>query len=285
MKSFLAVAAVACLAVAGLASSASAQTDEFRKRSVFTTSEPVEIPGTVLKPGKYVIRLRTAPRQRGVLQIFNVVEVLDAPEEKVLASLFSMPDYNLAPPNKPLFGYYEGGPGLPKSIRVWYYPEDNYGEQFVYPKAQAAELAKYGNQSVLSMPALEAASAANALTAIGGTKEAPPARRTQMLAQANPPAGLPDQLPKTASLYSVLAWVGIICLILAGGIRALYKWIPEVSEGQAWGVRFRRRAADPEVLSRTLEQLRQDNRALATKMAASTYQNYQLIRQLSDKTQ
>ncbi len=41
--------------------------------------------------------------------------------------------------------------GTPEAIKAWFYPGDNYGQQFVYPHKRAAELAKRTNQNVLSM--------------------------------------------------------------------------------------------------------------------------------------
>jgi len=37
-------------------------------------------------------------------------------------------------------------------VKAWFYPGDNYGHDFVYPKAKAAALAKANHQPVASMP-------------------------------------------------------------------------------------------------------------------------------------
>jgi hypothetical protein len=41
--------------------------------------------------------------------------------------------------------------GPPEAIKAWFYPGDEYGQQFVYPHGRAVELAKRTNQNVLSM--------------------------------------------------------------------------------------------------------------------------------------
>ena len=37
-------------------------------------------------------------------------------------------------------------------MKAWFYPGENYGHDFVYPKAKAVELAKANKQPVASMP-------------------------------------------------------------------------------------------------------------------------------------
>jgi hypothetical protein len=39
--------------------------------------------------------------------------------------------------------------GQPEALRAWFYPGRNWGEEFVYPKAKALELAKETNTVVL----------------------------------------------------------------------------------------------------------------------------------------
>ena len=37
------------------------------------------------------------------------------------------------------------------AVKAWFYPYDSYGEEFVYPRKQAAAIAKRTNQNVLAM--------------------------------------------------------------------------------------------------------------------------------------
>ena len=41
--------------------------------------------------------------------------------------------------------------GSPEAVKAWFYPGDNYGHEFVYPKAEATKLAKANNEPVASM--------------------------------------------------------------------------------------------------------------------------------------
>jgi hypothetical protein len=43
--------------------------------------------------------------------------------------------------------------GQPEALRAWFYPGHNWGEEFVYPKAKALEIAKATNTIVLYTPA------------------------------------------------------------------------------------------------------------------------------------
>jgi hypothetical protein len=47
----------------------------------------------------------------------------------------------------------ERAAGTPEAIRAWFYPGANWGQEFVYPKTRAIELAKITHQPVLAMPA------------------------------------------------------------------------------------------------------------------------------------
>ncbi|MEI9813147.1 MAG: hypothetical protein WDO18_11005 [Acidobacteriota bacterium] len=47
----------------------------------------------------------------------------------------------------------EGIRGKPESLRAWFYPGANWGEEFVYPKAAAVQLAKVTNLPVLAVGA------------------------------------------------------------------------------------------------------------------------------------
>ena len=44
----------------------------------------------------------------------------------------------------------ERASGVPQAIKVWYYPGDRIGDEFVYPKSQAMKIAKATHQRVLA---------------------------------------------------------------------------------------------------------------------------------------
>jgi len=111
-----------------------------------TFSGPVEIPGQVLSAGTYEFKILD----------FNdpdIVQIMNQDGTKVDATLLAIPDYRLKPRGKTVITFSERPATSPEAIRAWFYPGDNYGHEFVYPKPRAAQLAKLTGQSVPSMPA------------------------------------------------------------------------------------------------------------------------------------
>ena len=123
-----------------------AKADEWDQKTTFTFSGPVEIPGQVLPAGTYVFRLADSEADR------NIVEVFNKNETHMYGFFLAIPDYHLKLADKPIITFEERAPGAPQAVKAWFYPGDNYGHDFVYPKVKAQELAKANNQPVPSMP-------------------------------------------------------------------------------------------------------------------------------------
>lgn len=139
---------VFCLGiVAGAAlMSVRAHADAWDQKTVFTFSEPIAIPGQVLDAGTYVFKVADAGSDRNVVQVFS------EDEAHLYGTFLTVPDYHLQPSGTTIINFDERAAGDPEAVRAWFYPGDNYGHDFVYPKAKAAALAKANNQSVASMP-------------------------------------------------------------------------------------------------------------------------------------
>jgi hypothetical protein len=106
--------------------------DEMNKRTEFEFSAPVEIPGQVLAPGKYVFELANDSSDLNLVQIF--AEDSNG-KESLVATLQTIPDYVSNTPDKPLVHFEERPSGSPEAIHSWFYPGENTGWEFVYPKA------------------------------------------------------------------------------------------------------------------------------------------------------
>ena len=52
-----------------------------------------------------------------------------------------MPNYRLQPTGNTVFQYWEVPAGQPRALRAWFYPGDNFGQEFAYPKQTAAQIA------------------------------------------------------------------------------------------------------------------------------------------------
>lgn len=122
-----------------------ATADEWDKKTVVTFNMPVEVPGKILQPGTYVFKLLDSPSDRHIVQIY------DADQKKLYATILAVPNYRLKPSDKPVISFEERPSGQPEALRAFFYPGDNFGQEFVYPHKRAMELAKRTNQNVLSM--------------------------------------------------------------------------------------------------------------------------------------
>jgi len=149
MKRINVGAMVVCLALMVLAFPPWTNADTWNKRTVVTFSGPVEIPGVgaqVLPAGTYVFKLLDSQSDRHIVQIFN------ERGDHVFATILAIPNYRLKATDKTVMTFRERAAGDPQAIRAWFYPGNTWGQEFVYPKKRAIELAQFANVPVLAMP-------------------------------------------------------------------------------------------------------------------------------------
>jgi hypothetical protein len=142
----LATVALASTIAASLVLVPRLKADEWHKLTTLTFSAPVEIPGQVLPAGTYIFKLLDSQSSR------NIVQIYDAKQTKLYATILAIPDFRLKPTEKSVITFDERASNSPEAIKAWFYPDNNYGQRFVYPKERAVELAKTNNQPVASMP-------------------------------------------------------------------------------------------------------------------------------------
>jgi len=188
-----------------------ARADEWDHATKLTFSEPVEIPGRVLEAGTYWFMLADSQSDRNIVQIWN------ADRTQLVTTILAIPDYRLQPSGDTVIKFEERPSGSPEAIHAWFYPGDNFGQEFVYPKTRATQLAKQVSRPVLSVP-----------------DENPPEQLKQAPVKAVNPSGeeieiaevvvsqpvtpqvTPQSLPQTASYLPLILSLGM--LSLAGGI-------------------------------------------------------------------
>ena len=144
------MATIICLTLGAIALPSRVNADAWDKKTIVTFSQPVEIPGVgaqVLPPGTYVFKLLDSSSNRNIVQIFN------KDQNHVYATILAIPNYRLRATDKTVMTFGERAAGTPEAIRAWFYPGANWGQEFVYPKTRAVELAKITHQPVLAMPA------------------------------------------------------------------------------------------------------------------------------------
>ena len=123
-----------------------AKADEWNQRTNVTFSGPVEIPGKVLPAGTYEFKLMDSQSDRNIVQVFS------KDQRHLYGTFLTIPDYHLKPAGKTVITFEERASGTPEAVKAWFYPGDNYGHEFVYPKTRAMALAKANNTAVPSMP-------------------------------------------------------------------------------------------------------------------------------------
>ncbi|HXJ43495.1 MAG TPA: hypothetical protein VNH18_29705 [Bryobacteraceae bacterium] len=106
--------------------------DEWNKKTEFQFSAPVQIPGHVLAPGKYVFQLANNEDSQDIVQVFS--EASNG-TESLVATEMAIPDYMSNTPDKPIIHFDEKPAGTPEAIHSWFYPGENTGWEFIYPKA------------------------------------------------------------------------------------------------------------------------------------------------------
>ena len=136
-----AVAVFVCL----MAAPVSAQ--PLDKRTLFTFSGPVTLPGVTLPAGQYLFRLAD-PNSSS-----KVVQVLNAEGTKPFGLFFTIPAQRLEPASTPEVRFMETASGTPAAIKTWWYPGERRGYEFIFPKEQARRLAVAASQPVLTTDA------------------------------------------------------------------------------------------------------------------------------------
>src|SRR5208282_5926968 len=197
------VVAVASVGLLGVALASSARADEWNKKTVMTVSEPFQVPNKVLPAGTYVIKLLDSPSDRHIVQIFN------ADETQLQTTILAIPNYRIQPTGKTVVSFWETPPGQPKALRAWFYPGDNFGQEFAYPKSAAVQIAAVSHQPVPTTEATQPAELPQA--EVTQTQPEPqqvaentPPPPPQEAAPAPEPAPAPapvQELPKTGSPY------------------------------------------------------------------------------------
>ena len=207
-----------------------ARADQWNKKTTMTFSQPVEIPGMVLPAGTYVFRLADSLSNRHIVQVFN------EDETHIYATILAIPDYRLKPTGETIVRFGERAADAPQAVKGWFYPGDSFGQEFVYPKVRAMELAAETHEPVLAAAVAPTETPkqleeAPVVAITPEKKEVPveqvvqpkPAETVAPVAEAAPAPAAPVELPKTASPLPLIALLGLSALGLGGALRAMSK--------------------------------------------------------------
>ncbi len=212
------------------------------KRTFFTFSGNVEMPGVALPAGRYEFRIANPDSSR------NVIQVRSGDGKKTFGLFQTHSAQRVTAADEAEVRFLEAGAGAPPAIKTWWYPGERTGYEFVYPKTQARRIAQRTRQPVLTTRNETATTRdtenSTELTRISPTgsesqvgdneADADPAGSRQAGQRADsgsvpPPSPAPvgtsararTQLPRTASATPLVALMGLLLLTAAAVMRQL----------------------------------------------------------------
>jgi LPXTG-motif cell wall-anchored protein len=221
MKAVRRLALIGFAALIGAAGLSRVHADEWTKTTKVTFSDDVQVPGKVLPAGTYTFRLMDSPANRHVVQVFN------EDGTHLITTVLAIPNYRLEVSGHTILAFAERPAGEPEALKAWFYPGDNFGQEFVYPKSEAAVLSQLNNTVVPTTESAPAPAApepvADATPAAAPVPETQPTVTTEQQQPDTAPMPVqqpatPTELPKTGSDLPLIGFAGLIAL---GGALAL----------------------------------------------------------------
>lgn len=198
----------------------------FDKRTYFTFSGPVAVPGVTLPAGQYLFRLADSSSR-------DVVQVLSADGKTPYAQFFAYRPQRFDPAKEPEIRFMETASGMPAAVKSWWYPNERTGYEFVYPKEQARLLAKGTGQPVLTTveEVVEVTEPEPELAWVAPTGEEKAIEEAVAPAPQEPIGIVQEgqiaraELPRTGGSLPLVALAGGALLLAGAGLRALRQLI------------------------------------------------------------
>jgi len=216
----------------------SVKADQWDKKTIITINEPVQVPSccnpdhvVVLQPGTYVLALVDSLSDR------HIVRVLQQDEKTVVTTILAIPNYRLKPTDKTTFQFWETPAGQPRAMRAWFYPGDNFGQEFAYHKTKSVEIAKVAHVPVPAVVVETEAELKSAPVVVVDEKgdekpvevvvarSEPPVQPAQETRAAAPvyEAPAPAKMPETAGEFPLFGLIGLGSVVASRLISRLSK--------------------------------------------------------------
>lgn len=199
------------LALATLFVSSNAKADTWNKATKLTFSAPVEVSGHVLPAGTYWFQLMNSTSNR------NIVQIWSADRSRLITTILAIPNYRLQPTGDTVVKFAERPSGTPEAIKAWFYPGASFGQEFVYPKTRATQLAQNVQEPVLSVRDEQPVTSGPAL-------EGAPVKAVEPSGEEVEIAELVDTvtetLPTTASPLPLLGVLGLLATVAGFSLRS-----------------------------------------------------------------
>jgi len=229
MSPFKALLSLFAVTLLGATLLPGARADTWNKKTVVTFSQAVEIPGKILPAGTYTFQLLDSLADRHIVQIFN------ADGSQIIATILAINNYRLQPTGETVMKFGERPGDSPEALRAWFYPGDNFGQEFVYPKVRAIELAQT-TKVIVPAVAVDALDD-NVIKTVPIVAVTPDQKEVEVstVIQTTPPAAAvvapapvaavkeAEELPQTASSMPLIALLGGLSISLALGLKLFLK--------------------------------------------------------------
>ena len=178
---FVAAAGLLCT---GVFLSPQAKASDWDRLTKITINQPFEIPGMVLPPGTYTMRLLDEPFRSP-----DVVVFADENDQKVFEIVEAIPTYRVNAVDHTVLTFAERLGNSPQAIKSWWYPGSLRGEEFLYPKTKGVITAS----AAVVAPAAPVAAAPAQFAPRSEEAQAAPAQQATTpqpveIAQVQPPA-------------------------------------------------------------------------------------------------
>src|ERR1700692_2465586 len=173
LATFAAIAAGVCLAP-------TAKADEWNKKTILTVKETIQLPNATLQPGTYTLKLLDSQSDRHIVQVF------DKDEKHLITTILAVPNYRLQPTGKTKFAFWEVPAGQPPALRAWFYPGDNFGQEFAYSPTMSAQISASNSNTTVPVESTTTTTVATEAAA-------------EPTAQASAPVAEPDPAPETTA--------------------------------------------------------------------------------------
>lgn len=198
--------------------------------SPLPVTEPLDVGGTILQPGNYVIRIVPTVGDR------NRVQVLSPDLKTVYTTVLTVP-HDLEPgeevPNT-TFVYFPAGEGQPRALRTWFAPNSamQAGHDIVYEEGRAKQLARLAEGNVVAYRGemtdntqLEVVTPQQTIetytwTAPTTTTQTTVTTTTTPMTSSVETETAPVEMPRTAGNTPLLALLGLVALGGAVAVRA-----------------------------------------------------------------
>jgi hypothetical protein len=219
MNPFKALLSLAAVILLGATLLPSARADTWNKKTVVTFSQAVEVPGRILPAGTYTFQLLDSLSDRHIVQIFN------ADGSQIIATILAINNYRLQSTGDTVMKFSERPGDSPEALRAWFYPGDNFGQEFVYPKVRAIQLAQTTNVIV---PAVATDtiddSVIKTIPIVAVTPDQKEVEVAKVI-QTTPPVAVKEteELPETAGSLPLIALLGGFSISLALGLKLVLK--------------------------------------------------------------